>query len=112
VLKGQMKDKVLLFNDDGQTCEMVNVKDISDEAIETERGLFYLDDVTKRLDIRNGNLIYLAQVDIPAKVEAENLRKLRRSTALKRMLEFNIQDKPDYFKMVPYFIIVLLILFK
>ncbi|WP_103110842.1 hypothetical protein [Brevibacillus reuszeri] len=106
-----LKDKIIVFNDD-QTCEMVAVKDISDQAIETERGLFYLDSVTKHLDIRNGNLLYCVNVDLPARVEAQKLRELRRSTALKRMMEFNIQDKTDWMKYFPYFIIILLILFK
>lgn len=111
MLSGQKKDKVIVFNDD-QTCEMVSVRDISDVAIETERGLFYLTDVTKHLDIRNGNLVYCVNVDLPARVEAEKLRQLRRSTALKRMFEFDVKDKTDVMKFVPYIIIAMLILFK
>ncbi|MNW41492.1 hypothetical protein D3C74_186300 [compost metagenome] len=105
------KDKCLIVNDDN-TCELVNVQEVSDEAIVTDRGLFYLDGVTKMLDIRNGHLLYCANLDIPARIEAEKLRQLRRSTALKRIFEFNIKDKPDYFKYVPYVIIAMLILFK
>ncbi|MNW71049.1 hypothetical protein D3C74_506620 [compost metagenome] len=66
----------------------------------------------KFLDIRNGYLIYTVSLDMPARMEAERLRQLRRSTAIKRMFEFNVKDKPDYFKYVPYVIIALLILFK
>lgn len=106
------KDKVLVFSEDNQTCEMLTVKDISDEALETERGLYYLDAVTQRLDVKNGNLIYLVNVDMPARVEAEKLRQLRRSTALKRMFEFDVKDKTDWMKFLPYIIIMLLILFK
>lgn len=105
------KDKCLIINED-QTCEYVNVQEVSDEAVLTDRGLFQLDQVSKFLDIRNGHLIYCANLDLPARIEAENLRQLRRSTALKRIFEFNVKDKPDYFKYVPYVIIVLLILFK
>lgn len=105
------KDKVLVFHED-QTCEMLTVKDISDEALETERGLYYLNDVSQRLDVRNGNLVYLVNVDMPAKMEAEKLRQLRRSTALKRMFEFDVKDKTDWMKYMPYIIIMLLILFK
>lgn len=104
-------DKVIVFNDD-HTCEMVSVKDISDQAIETERGMFYLDQVTKHLDIRNGNLVYCVNVDLPARVEAEKLKQLRRSTALKRMMEFDVKDKTDYMKLLPWIVIMLLILFK
>lgn len=106
------KDKVLVFHEEDQTCEMLTVKDISDEAIETERGLYYLDAVKKSLDIRNGNLVYLVNVDMPARVEAQKLVQLRRSTALKRMFEFDVKDKTEWAKYLPYAIIVLLILFK
>ncbi|MNP50467.1 hypothetical protein D3C76_1447330 [compost metagenome] len=94
------------------TCEMVNVKDVSDQALETESGLFYLTDVVQRLDIRNGNLIYLVNVDLPAKIEAENLRQLRRSTALKNMFNFEVKNKMDMMVMMPWVIVIALILFK
>lgn len=106
------RDKVLVFCEEDQTCELLSVKDISDEALETERGLYYLDSVTQRLDVKNGNILYLVNVDMPAKMEAEKLRQLRRSTALKRMFEFDVKDKTDWMKFLPYIIIILLILFK
>lgn len=106
------KDKVLVFNSEGQTCEMLTVKDVSDEALETDAGLYYLADVTQRLDIRNGNLIYLVNVDIPAKVEAENLKKLRRSSAIKNMFNFEVKNKMDMMSLMPWAIIIALILFK
>lgn len=105
------KDKCLIVNED-QTVELVNVQDVSSEAVLTERGQFYLDGVKKFLDIRHGYILYVANLDMPARIEAEKLRDMRRSTALKRMFEFNVSDKPDYFKYIPYVIIALLILFK
>jgi hypothetical protein len=105
------RDKLLIFNDD-QTVQMVTVEDVSEEAVLTKQGLYQLENLNKHIDTQNGYILYVANVDLPAKMEAANLRQLRRSTALKRMLEFNIQDKPDMFKWVPYFIIAMLILFK
>ncbi|OPG94566.1 hypothetical protein B2I21_31830 [Chryseobacterium mucoviscidosis] len=105
------RDKLLIFNDD-QTVQMVTVEDVSEEAVLTKQGLYQLENLDKHIDTQNGYILYVANVDLPAKMEAANLRQLRRSTALKRMLEFNIQDKPDMFKWVPYFIIAMLILFK
>ncbi|WP_348623372.1 hypothetical protein ABFT51_20790 [Paenibacillus peoriae] len=106
------KDKVLVFNDDNQTCELVSVKDVSAEAVATESGMYYLDGLEQRIDVRNGNVIYLAKVDMPAKIEAEKLIMLRRSVAIKRMLNFNTKDGVDWGKLFPYIVIIALILFK
>ncbi|AHM67483.1 hypothetical protein PPSQR21_038450 [Paenibacillus polymyxa SQR-21] len=106
------KDKVLVFNDDDKTCELVSVKDVSAEAVATENGMYHLEDLDQRIDIRNGNVIYLAKVDMPAKIEAEKLIMLRRSVALKRMLNFNVKDGIDWGKLFPYIIIIALIIFK
>lgn len=105
------RDKILIFNED-HTVQMLQVEEVSDEAVLTKVGLFQLEKTKKYIDTQNGYILYVANVDLPAKMEAANLRQLRRSTALKRMLEFNIQDKPDMFRWVPYFIIAMLILFK
>lgn len=106
-----VKTKILLFNED-HTCEYLNVEEVSDEAVLTKNGMYNLDGLTKHIDTYNGNVMYVGKVDLPAKIEAANLRSLRKSTALKRMFEFNIQDKVDYMKFVPYIIIAMLILFK
>lgn len=108
------KDKVIVFDAEDNTCETFLVKDVSDEAIETERALYYRSDanITQHLDIKTGSIIYTVNLDKPAKQEASILKNLRRSTALKRLFEFNVADKPDYFKYVPYIIIALLIFFR
>ncbi|RJG23297.1 hypothetical protein DQX05_13785 [Paenibacillus thiaminolyticus] len=105
------KDKMLVFNDD-HTCELLQVEEISDQAVLTKRGMYDLSGVSKHIDTANGYILYVANVDMPARIEAAQLRQLRKSTALKRMFEFNVQDKPDFFKYVPYILIALLILFK
>jgi hypothetical protein len=106
------KDKLIIFHKDTQECEIVAVEDLSEESIQSKRGMYPLTDVTKHLDIRNGNLVYMVQADIPAAVEAVKLRDLRRSVALKRMFEFNVKDGVDFKFYIPWIIIVLLILFK
>lgn len=105
------RDKLLIFNQD-HTVEMLPVEEVSEQAVLTKKGMYQIETLTTHIDTLNGHVLYVANVDLPAKVEAENLRQLRKSTALKRMLEFNIEDKPDIFRWVPYFIIAMLILFK
>lgn len=107
----QSKDIVVVFHEDN-TCEVVKVKDQSAQAVTTEAGMYTIEDMGKYMNLRGGNLVYVANLDMPARMEAENLRLLRRSAALKRIFEYDVKDKPDYFKYVPYIIIVLLILFK
>lgn len=105
------KDKLIICNED-MTCEMVGVEDVSDTMVETKRGMFELENAKKFLDIRNGNLVYLVNTDLPARTEANKLRELRRSVALKRMFEFNTSDGFDIKAYIPWIIIVMLILFK
>jgi len=105
------RDKILIFNEDS-TVQMLQVEEVSAEAVLTKQGMYQIENLHKHIDTHNGYILYVANVDLPAKMEAANLVQLRRSAALKRMLEFNIQDKPDMFRWVPYFIIAMLILFK
>ena len=109
---GVKKDKAIIFHDDGQTCEIVNVEDVSEQAITTARGMYTFEDCTKHLEIRNGHLLYMVKADLPARVEASKLLTLRRSVALKRMFEFQIKKKFDLVAFCPWIIIFLLILFK
>ncbi|MEK3837936.1 hypothetical protein [Paenibacillus sp. FSL R7-0128] len=109
---GVKKDKAIIFHEEGQTCEIVNVEEVSNESIATPRGMYPLVNCTKHLDIRNGNLLYMVSAALPARVEAEKLMTLRRSVALKRMFEFQIKKKMDISAMAPWIIVVLLILFK
>ncbi|OBZ15206.1 hypothetical protein A8L34_29555 [Bacillus sp. FJAT-27264] len=106
------KDKLIIFHEGTMECEIVQVEDLSEETIQSKRGMYALDDVTKHLDIRNGNLVYMVKADIPARVEAQKLRDLRRSVALKRMFEFNTKDGTDFKGFIPWIVIILLILFK
>lgn len=105
------KDVVVIFHED-HTCELVKVKDVSAESVLTESGMYPLDNMNKHMNLRGGNILYTANLDLPARIEAENLKTLRRSAALQRIFQFDVQDKTDYFKYVPYVIIIMLILFK
>ncbi|MCY7487903.1 hypothetical protein [Paenibacillus alvei] len=97
---------------EGQNIQIVPVRDESAEALETQLGLLRKEDAQVYVDA-SGGLTYLYNVDLPAKVEAENLRNLRRSVALKRAFEFNTSEgKIDWMKIFPYIIVVMLILFK
>ncbi len=105
------KDKILIFREDS-TCELVGVEEVSEEAVLTKNGMYDLSAVDKRIDTTNGYVLYVTHTDIAARQEAVKLRQLRKSTALKRMFEFNVDDKTDWMKYIPYIIIAMLILFR
>lgn len=97
---------------EGQNIQIVPVRDESAQALETSLGLLRKEDATIYVDAQGG-LTYMYNVDLPAKVEAEKLRELRRSVALKRAFEFNTNDgKIDWMKIFPYIIVVMLIIFR
>lgn len=106
------KDKMLVVYDD-QTCELVPVKEVADQHIETTKGLYPIEDVSTLFDVRNSNVIYVSNLDMPARVEAAKLKQLRRSTALLRMFEFDAKAKPfDLMSLMPWVIVIALLIFK
>lgn len=103
------KDKIVIFNQD-QTVSIHGIEAISTEAVLTQQGTYPIQDCDKYIDTVNGSLVYTVNASIPAKVEAENIRNLRKSTVLKTIFEFERSGKFDYMKLIPWVIIALLIL--
>lgn len=104
--------KLILFNDDS-TVTIQNVLDANADCVETKDSIYYLKDAKTHMDTVNGGLVYVFNADLPARVEAENLKQLRNSTALKRVFEFDRRTgEVDWMKYLPWLVIVLLVLFK
>ncbi|MEC2986271.1 hypothetical protein P9Z41_12875, partial [Bacillus cereus] len=56
---------------------------------------------------------HIYNLEKPARIEAENLKMLRRSSALKGIFDFDTGKKPfDIIGFMPWVIIVLLAIFK
>ncbi len=105
-------DICIVFHEDN-TCEIQKVEESSSESILTKSGMYPFDDMQKFSNIAGSNLVYVAgTVDRESRIEAKNLRNLRRSTALQAMMRFDVKDKMDIFKFLPWIVIALLILFK
>lgn len=106
------KDKMLIIYDD-RTCELLPVKEVADQHIETTKGLYPIEDTQTLFDTRNSNIVYVTNLNTEARVEAAKLKQLRRSTALLRMFEFDAKAKPfDMMSFMPWVIIIALLLFK
>lgn len=103
--------KAMIFSSDLQEFVTVPVLDVIDgNNIETEEGVLPLDKAKRFFDANNGSVTYVFDLDLPAKVEASNLVKLRRSVAIKNMFTYQT-DKPfDLFKFLPYVIAIIALL--
>lgn len=104
--------KAHFFNPTTNTLHVEQVTDVIADQIETESGVYSIDEAKRYYDEANGNIVYVYHVDLPAKLEASNLKKLRRSNALHRIFEYDVKTPTDIMKFVPYLIIIMLIVFK
>lgn len=103
---------VVIFNEDSSTLIVDKVIDIDSDTIEMHGYILPLAKARTYVDPVHGVPVYVYNLDVPAALEAEHIKKLRRSTALKNMFQFERSSQLDIMKMLPYFIIVLLVLFK
>lgn len=103
--------KVLIFDKERGAVNIENGKNIYADQIESESGLYDLAHSKVYHDEWNGDTYYLFNVDLPAKVEAANLKRLRRSAAISAMFSYDTKKSFDLFKFLPYVIIILMVMF-
>lgn len=107
------KHIVVVFNQEHNTVLVEPVTDSNADCVETENNLYHLKDAKTYNDTAKGGLVHVFNADLPAMVEAANLKMLRRSTALKRVMDFDKPDgKTDWVKFLPWVVIAMLIMFK
>ncbi|MDR4352532.1 hypothetical protein FOS02_28020, partial [Bacillus paranthracis] len=70
------------------------------------------DDAIRYYNETEGAISYMFNVDIPSKMEAEKLKTLRRSTAIKNLFKYDTQKSFNFEKMIPWVIVVLTLLLK
>lgn len=88
------------------------VIDVVGDSIEYDDGVLNLSDAKKFYDVSSGGLHFVFNLDLPAKVEANNLKMLRRSQALNNIFKYDRGKKFDLMTFMPYIVIILLVLFK
>lgn len=96
--KNKSKDKVIMFHEDG-SCSVHKVIEVLGNSVEIDKGLWDIADAKKVYDHETSGSIYIFNVDLPAKVEADNLKNLRRSVTLKRMFDY---DKGKEFNLTAF----------
>ncbi|WP_116314944.1 hypothetical protein, partial [Escherichia coli] len=72
------------------------VIDIVGDSIEYDDGILTLADATKYYDISKSGMHYIFNLDVPAKLEAKNLKMLRRSQALNNIFKYERGKKFDF----------------
>lgn len=103
--------KLLILDDKTNTLSEQRIDIISSDGIETKNSIYNSKDVVKYHNETTGEMYYLAHADIQARQESENLKKLRRSVALNNMFNYQTKQKLDMFKLMPYVIIIVMVLF-
>lgn len=86
--------------------------DIVNDDVEYCDGFLSIKDGVKYFDKTSGGLHFIFNLDVPAKVEAENLKRLRRSSAIHNLFSYDKQKKFDLIGFMPWVVVILLVLFK
>jgi hypothetical protein len=106
------KNFAVVFYDNNQ-ISVTPIIDIGADNIETKDAILHTGDAEIYVNNSQAGLVYVYQANIPAMVEAENLKSLRRSVALRRVFDFDTSSGAfDLFKWIPYIIIIVMVLFR
>lgn len=101
---------ITLIDNDTNTSQTFKIKDIFDNCLEYEKGIINVDNTTHFFDTEKGTIHYFTGITSFTRQEINSLLILRRNVALKNIFNVKKNDEFDYFKLIPYLIIVLLIL--
>jgi hypothetical protein len=88
------------------------VYSVDQGKIETDSTMLPEEDATVYYNARTGGLLFAYHLDVPAKVEAEKLKSLRRSVALGRLFEYDREKGFDWFRVLPYIALFLALIFR
>lgn len=110
VVKPLKNHRVLIFEDNCLSVYPVIYFD--SVTIETGSMVLNASDCVRYFNDSDGGFSFVFNLDLPAKVEASNLQQLRRSTALKNMFSYDRDKGFDIFKLLPWVITIIALLFK
>jgi hypothetical protein len=103
---------VTIFDKENNSLDTYQVRDMFNNDLEYDDGILPVNDAVQYFDHTSGGLHFFYQLDLPAKVEAQNLKMLRRDKAIANIFTFDINKQFDVMKFLPWVAIILLILFK
>lgn len=110
--KKSINAQVIMFDSESNEVLVQRVLEANADMVETENGIFHTASAKTYVDTRKGSLVYVFDADLPARVEAESLKLLRRNAAIKNIFSFERgTGSIDWFKWLPWIVIMMLILF-
>ncbi len=109
--KSKSNIRVLIFEPETKSMSYEMGVNVEADSIECESGIYHISDAQRYVDDWNGHIFYIFNASIPERVEAAKLKQLRRSSALNRIFDFDRNKPLDLFKLLPWFVIIILILF-
>lgn len=108
--EGSFNHRVMIVKDGSVTFSPARQCDKG--MIECEHDILPETDAKKFYDQDNGCILYVYNLDIPAKVESEKLKDLRRSVALNRIFNYDKEKPFNWFGLLPYVIAIIAIMSK
>lgn len=99
---------LMVVDDELVSSHVVDVLDGKD--VETPEGILPIEDAKKLYDASTGGITYIYNLDMPARVESTKLRELKRSVAIKNMMNYEKEKKFDLVNFMPWVIAVLALL--
>lgn len=105
------KQKIILIDNENKTFYTEEIKNNLGNEIETKYGLYPKQDFEQFFDEDNNTIVYMTNIDLTAKLEAENLKKLRRSSALNNLFDYETKKQFDLMAFMPYAIIIIMAIF-
>lgn len=102
-------DRLLCIFDDG-TVSIENVLGIDGNVLETTNRVLNICDLDKFVDV-SGSVFYATNLDIAARSESEDLKKLRRSIVVKNIFSYSGGKKLDLMGILPWIIVAISIIF-
>lgn len=104
--------KLFIFDKENNVIHNEKILVADEHGIETKHSVFENKDCDKYFNETDGNVYYVVNADLPAKVEANNLKNLRRSNALNNIFNYDVNKTFDVISLLPWLVIILLVLFK
>lgn len=107
------KDQVLILHSENNSVTLTPVLEENANMLTTTLGVLPLDQASAYYNSSNSNMLYVYHLDIPAKVEAENLKSLRKSVILKNVFNFERgTGEFDVMKWMPWITALAILLLK
>lgn len=105
------KSKVLIYDEESKTLRTEKFKLINGNDLETNCGWYPMDNCERLINETDGHIYYFFNVPKTAKLEAENLKQLRRNVALNNIFNYQTKKQFDLIAFMPWLIILALIIF-